>query len=85
MPRVRSKRRFYDRGAEEEGRGDDDDREKWRVKSDHSLSLSLSEFGWSARLESAIFSPFFFSAREVCERERERERGRRARDDGTVD
>lgn len=36
-----------------------------------SLSLSLSEFGWSARLESAIFSPFFFSAREDCERERE--------------
>ena len=62
-----SKRRFYDRG-------DDDDREKWRVKSDR--SLSLSEFGWSARLESAIFPSFFFSAREDCEKGRERERER---------
>lgn len=77
-----SKRRFYDRG-------DDDDREKWRVKSDR--SLSLSEFGWSARLESAIFPPFFFFRRERTARKegREREKGRgrerRARDDGTVD
>lgn len=56
------------------------------------IALSLSEFGWSARLESAIFpSFFFFGARGLRERkgEREREEGRRrerrARDDGTVD
>lgn len=40
------------------------------------IALSLSEFGWSARLESAIFPPFFFSAREDCEKGRERERER---------
>ena len=80
MPRVRSKRRFYDRGAEEEGRGDDDDREKWRVKSDHSLSLSLSRNsvgaqGWRAR----FFLPFFFGARGLREREGEGEREASAR------
>lgn len=80
MPRVRSKRRFYDRGAEEEGRGDDDDREKWRVKSDHSLSLSLSRNsvgaqGWRAR----FFLPFFFRReRSARERGRGREGGERA-------
>lgn len=60
-----SKRRFYDRG-------DDDDREKWRVKSDRSLSLGI-------RLERKAgerdFSPFFFfGARGLRERKGERER-----------
>lgn len=76
-----SKRRFYDRG-------DDDDREKWRVKSDRSLSLGI-------RLERKAgerdFSLLFFFRRERTARKegREREKGRgrerRARDDGTVD
>lgn len=55
------------------------------------IALSLSEFGWSARLESAIFPSLFFFRRERIARKegREREKGRgrerRARDDGTVD